>query len=201
MKRFRSIAKHPLTLLAISSVLSYALIPWISEKSAHARLIQQQRMSQALDILKQSVADDQELNMMTTSFGLFCKNAASNPRIAKKLQRDEMTAFSAQYARFDQHAWWWRHDLATQSKLLLLPSGSKEEIETLSARYDSSLMDSAAVVDKLRDYFLGKSFSPQNARNRKMIDAAAQDLTKFSIERGAIASQLSRMFMPPDTKW
>jgi hypothetical protein len=187
--------------LAVGSILSSWLIPRISEKSEQKRFIQERRMSLALDIMKQSVIDDTQLNTLTTSFALFNKNAMSNPRLAGRLQIEQMSAFKAEYAQFDQHAWWWRHDLPTQSRLLQLPAKDEQTIQGWIDSYNDNLVKSTDLIEALRKQFLAGNYSPRNKHNTKLLDYTYQELTQKSLERGAIASQLAGKFMPPGVTW
>ena len=65
-------------LLLIGSTLSCLLVPWISENSSHRRVLQEQRVSEARDILKQSLADDAQLNAIVTSIEMFNKDPSEN---------------------------------------------------------------------------------------------------------------------------
>ncbi len=200
-KWYLSIWEHPLTLLLIGSALSCLLVPWISENSSRRRVLQEQRVSEARDILKQSVADDAQINAIVTSIEMFNKEAASNPKGYKAAQAEHERSFDTQYLEFDHHAWWWGHDLPVQSGLLELPSGSKDEIENLNQAYAKSLLGSTQQIEVLRKQFLGKDYVPRGLHNAEVLLAARKALNDLAVTRGAIISQLAGKFMPPGINW
>ena len=89
-----SVWKHPLTILLIGGVLSYLLVPWIREKSSHKRLLQEQRVDRACDVLKQGLIDDQQLNSIQTAFEIFNKEAESDPKSYKTAQAELKRSFN-----------------------------------------------------------------------------------------------------------
>jgi hypothetical protein len=196
-KWFISALKHPLVLLLIGSVLSYLLIPWISEKSSHKRLLQEKRVDRACDVLQQGLIDDLKLNSIQTAFEMFNKEAESDPKSYKTAQAELKNSFNKLYFEFDQHAWWWDHDLPVQSKLLELPSGSKEKIEQLHDVYKKNLLDSVEQLDVLRAHFLAKDYKPREPHNTEVLLATRRALNDLATNRGAITFQLAFMFMPP----
>ena len=200
-KWYLSIWEHPLMLLLIGSTLSCLLVPWISENSSHRRVLQEQRVSEARDILKQSLADDAQLNAIVTSIEMFNKEAESNPKGYKAAQAEHERSFGKQYLEFDQHAWWWGHDLPVQSGLLELPSGSKGEIENLNQAYAKSLLGSVQQIDVLRKECLGKDYVPRAPHNAEVLLAARKALNDLAVTRGSIISQLAGKFMPPGINW
>jgi hypothetical protein len=82
-------------LLLIGSVLSYLLIPWISEKSSHRRLLQERRVDKACDVLKQGLTDDEQLNSIMTAFEIFNKEAESDPKTYKIAQAELKHSFTS----------------------------------------------------------------------------------------------------------
>ena len=127
MKKFVEFCKHPLVLLLVGSALSYLLIPWITDRSSHKRVLQEERVERAVDILKQGLTDDQKLISMLNLFEMFNKDVEADPKTYKTAQAELKTSFDKQYLDFDQHAWWWGHDLPIQSGLLELPPESKKD--------------------------------------------------------------------------
>jgi hypothetical protein len=196
-KWYFSVWKHPLTVLLVGAILSYLLVPWISEKSAHKRLLQEQRVNKACDILKQGLIDDEQLNSIQTAFKIFNKEAVSDPKSYKTAQAELKSSFAKLYFEFDQHGWWWDNDLAVQSKLLELPSGSKSAIEELHYAYKNNLLEAARQLDLLRAQFFAKDYKPGDPHNAEVIAATNKAMTDLATARGAITSQLAYMFMPP----
>jgi hypothetical protein len=191
-----SIWKHPLTLLLIGSVLSYVLIPWITEKSSHKQLLQQQRIDRACDVLKQGLVDDEQLNSIQTAFEIFDKEADSDPDSYKAAQVELKSQFSKLYYGFDQHGWWWDHDLPVQSRLLELPPGSDKKIERLHDAYKQNLLDSVQQVDELRKQFFAKNFKPRAPHNEEVLASTHKTLNDLATVRGGLTSQLASIFMP-----
>jgi hypothetical protein len=195
-KWYFSVWKHPLILLLIGSALSYLLIPWISEKSSHKRLLQEQRINKACDVLAQGLIDDERLNSIVTHFEIFNKEAESDPKTYRTAQAELKRSFRELYSEFDQHAWWWDHDLPVQSGLLGLAPGSRQRIEELHMAYKKNLMDSGTQVDVLRAQFLSKDYAPRDQHNVEILLATRRALGDLATARGAITSQLAGMFMP-----
>jgi hypothetical protein len=163
--------------------------------------LQEQRVSEARDILKQSLADDSQLNAIVTSIEMFNKEAESDPKGYKAAQAEHERSFDKQYLDFDQHAWWWGHDLPVQSGLLELPPGSKSEIENLNRDYAKSLFGSAEQIEALRKQFLGKDYVPRDPHNAEVLLATRKALNDLATSRGAIVSQLAGKFMPRGVNW
>ena len=186
-----------MTVLLAGAVLSYLLVPWISEKSAHKRLLQEQRVNKACDILKQGLIDDEQLNSIQTAFKIFNKEAASDPKSYKTAQAELKRSFAKLYFEFDQHGWWWDNDLAVQSTLLELPSGSKITIEELHDAYKSNLLEATRQLDLLRAQFFAQDYKPADPHNAEVIAATNKTMTDLATARGAITSQLANLFMPP----
>jgi hypothetical protein len=192
-----SIWKHPLMLLLMGSILSYLLIPWISEKSSHKQLLQQERVNKAIDVLKQGLIDDEQLNSIQTAFEIFDKEAESDPESYRNAQEELKKSFTSLYFEFDEHGWWWDHDLPVQSKLLELPQGSAKKIEQLRDAYKQNLMASVQQVDVLRKRFFAKDYAPQDSHNAEVLSDTRKALNDLATARGALTSQLADMFMPP----
>jgi len=194
-KRSESLLKHPLVILLVGTSLSYIFIPWISEKSSHKRLLQEQRINLATEILKQGLQDDQQLSSIHTAFAIFDKQQSAfpgDPSSGKQI-RDN---FSRLYGEFDQHAWWWYHDLTVKSRLLGLPVEGQKEIEKLQDLYRQNLVNSAQQVERLRVQFCAKSYNPDDPRNAQVLGETKKALDELVIERGAIVSRMSNVFMP-----
>ena len=196
-KWYLSVWKHPLMLLLLGSALSYRLIPWISEKSSHRQLLQEQRINRACDVLKQGLIDDEQLNSIQTAFEIFNKEAESDPKGYKTAKAELKSSFSKLYFEFDKHGWWWDHDLPVQSKLLELPPGSDKTIEQLHDKYKTNLLDSVQQVDVLRAHFFAKDYKPGDPHNNEVLLATRKALGDLATARGVFTSQLADMFMPP----
>ncbi len=201
MKKFLDICKHPLVLLLVGSALSYLLIPWITDRSSHKRVLQEQRVERAVDVLKQGLTDDQKLISILNLFEMFNKDAEADPKSYKTAQAELKTSFDKQYLEFDQHAWWWGHDLPVQGGLLELPLESKKEIETLNYEYSKNLLAAVQQIDTLRVKFTGKEYVPGDPHNAPLLLAARQALGDLANTRGGITSHLAAMFMPPGRTW
>ena len=196
-----SVWKHPLTILLIGGVLSYLLVPWISEKSSHKRLLQEQRVDRACDVLKQGLIDDQQLNSIQTAFEIFNKEAESDPKSYKTAQAELKSSFNKMYFEFNQHGWWWGHDLPVQSRLLELPPGSDQTIGKVKDTYKKNLMDSVKQVDVLRAQFLATNYKPRDRHNTEVLHATRKALDDLATSRGALVTQLADMFMPSGHTW
>jgi len=196
-----SLWKHPLMLLLIGSVLSYVLIPWISDKAAHKRLLQEQRVNRACDVLKQGLVDDEQLNSIQTAFEIFSKQADSDPKSYKAAQEQLKSDFNKLYFDFDRHAWWWDHDLPVQARLLELPNGSDTSIQKLHDAYKSNLLASVQQVDVLRAQFFAKDYNPRDPRNSETLSKTRSKLNDLATARGGLTSQLADMFMPSGHTW
>jgi len=201
MKKFLEICKHPLVLLLVGSALSYLLIPWITDSSSHKRVLQEERVERAVDVLKQGLTDDQKLISMVNLFEMFNKDVEADPKTYKAAQAELKTAFDKQYLEFDQHAWWWGHDLPIQSGLLELPAESKQTIESLNYEYSKNLLAAVKQIDVLRVKFTGKTYVPGDPHNAELLLAARQALGDLANARGGITSHLAAIFMPPGRRW
>jgi hypothetical protein len=201
MKKFGDFCKHPLVLLLVGSALSYLLIPWITDSSSHKRVLQEERVERAVDVLKQGLIDDQKLISMVNLFEMFNKEAAADPTTSKTAQAELKVSFDKQYLEFDQHAWWWGHDLPVQSGLLELPPGSKQTIESLNYEYGKNLLDAVKQIDVLRVRFSGKNYAPGDPHNAEVLLAARRALGDLANARGGITSHLAAIFMPPGRTW
>jgi hypothetical protein len=188
-------------LLLIGSGLSYLLIPWISEKSTHKRVLQEGRVSEARYVLNQALVDDKQLNTILTTFEMFDKEAASDPKNYKSAQTQLKRTITDLYIEFDRHAWWWGHDLTVQCGLLRLPQGSKETIEKLNDDYAKNLVDATKQVDLLRGQFFSKNYAPLDSHNAKALQSARDAFNRLAAGRGDISGQLAGMFMPPELNW
>jgi hypothetical protein len=194
---YGSFLKHPLFLLLLGTVLSYLVVPWISEISSHKRLVQEQRIDLAADILKQALQDDQQLSTIHTAFEIFYKQqiafSPGDPGAPKQLHEN----FAKLYSEFDRHAWWWDHDLPLKSALLGLSLDRQNDIGKLHELYKQNLLKSVEQVEQLRVQFCVAHYHPKNARNAQVLDETKKALDHLAIDRGAIASQMARTFMPP----
>jgi hypothetical protein len=193
--------RHPFFLLILGTALSYVFIPWISEKSAGKRLLQESRINRATDILRQGLIDDERLNSMQTAFEIFQKHAASDPDNYKSAQKEFREYFDKVYLEFDQHAWWWDHDLPVQGRVLGLPSDRLDRIEKLHDNYVKNLIDASRQVDVLRALFLAKDYKPEDPHNAEALAGTRKALDGLLASRDRIASDLAGVFMPQGQGW
>ncbi|HKN69618.1 MAG TPA: hypothetical protein VJX30_01050 [Terriglobales bacterium] len=189
--------KHPFFLLLFGTILSCLVVPWISEISSHRRLLQEQRVNLAADILKQALLDDQQLSTIHTTFEFFYKEQIAFPLGDPSAPKQLHESFAKLYSEFDRHAWWWDHDLPLKSVLLGLPSDRQNDIKQLHDRYKQNLFKSVEQVEKLRVQFCAARYQPNDPRNAQVLDETGKVLEDLAKDRGAIASQMARIFMPP----
>jgi hypothetical protein len=200
-KSYLALLKHPLVLLLIGSVLSYLLVPWIGEKLSHKHVLQEGRVNQARDVLKQVLVDDEQLNRIETAYGMFDNGAASDPKGYKAAQAELRRTSRELYLEFDGHAWWWRHDLPMLSELLGLPTESKKTIENLNLAYEANLKESCLQLALLGRQFLGDDYVPRNPKNAEVLNAVKDRMTDLGKERSYITSRLVSLFMPSKLNW
>jgi hypothetical protein len=191
----------PFPLLLVGTVLSYLFIPWISSRSTHRSLLQEERVKQATEILDQSLLVDKQLNSIRTAFELFEKAAVSEPSQYKMAEAQLNSRFYDLYSEFNRHAWWWDHNLPVEARLLDLPPGSEARIGTLHEEYVTNLMDSTHEVELLRGQFLVQRYKPGDKCNAKVLKDTDKELKNLERARGCIISKLAGLFMPPKITW
>lgn len=199
-KWYVSIWTHPLALLLIGSTISYLLVPLIGERVSHQHVLQEQRVDMARDIQKQSLIVDEQLNAMVTAYEMFDKGAIIDPTTYKTAQAELRRSSRELYLQFDQHAWYWSHDLPLQSRLLELPPGSESKIIDLNKAYMKNLESSTGQIGLLGEKFGSKNYAP-NKNSAVILAAARKRMNELAYERGAITSQLSGIFMPAKLNW
>jgi len=188
--------KHPFFLLLFGTILSCLVVPWISEISSHRRLLQEQRVNLAADILKQALLDDQQLSTIHTTFEFFYKEQIAFPLGDPSAPKQLHESFAKLYSEFDRHAWWWDHDLPLKSVLLGLPD-RQNDIRKLHDLYKQNLVESGKQVERLRKQFCVERYKPDDPENKKVLDETGTALEKLAIDRGSIAGNMARIFMPP----
>jgi len=68
----------------------------------------------------------------------------------------------AQYRVFDNHAWWWSHQLDIEAILLGLDA---EPLKALAEEYSRNLQQSAQTVSRVWDRLLAEDYQPQDPAN------------------------------------
>jgi hypothetical protein len=197
-KWYVALARHPLVVLILGTVLSCWLIPGISSRANNRRVQQEKTIDKAMDILRESLIDEERLNSMQTAFEIFQKHSTSDPDNCKRDQQELKEYYHKLYLEFDQHAWWWNRDLAVQARLLHLPPGSSDKIVKLGESYKRSLSDSAHQIEVLGTRFLARDYTPDDPNNTEALKQARAALSKEVIGRSGISSDLAGTFMLPE---
>jgi hypothetical protein len=197
-KWYVALARHPLVVLILGTVLSCWLIPWISSRANNKRLQQEKRVNKAIDILGQSLIDEERLNLIQTAFETFQKHCTSDPDNCKRDQQELRQNYDKLYSEFDQHAWWWYRDLDVQARLLHLPPGSTDKILRLRESYKNSLLHSVHQIAELGPRFLARDYRLDDPNNTEAIKQARAALSSDVIVRSGISSELAGTFMLPE---
>jgi hypothetical protein len=125
MKRTIEALRHPLGLLILGSALSSLLIPWISSRSTEAKLLQEARLTRALEVGTHNRDFDSKLNGLLTYMEMFhTQNVRMKlkPAELKEAQTAFRNKYTERYLALNETAWWWYGDITREAYLLRLTS-------------------------------------------------------------------------------
>jgi hypothetical protein len=186
---------HPITVVAVSSLLSALLIPWISARMNDRRLINDARLQECLSILKNTSEADQRLNTLVTTMEIFLKDSASIGEITRQDRQQIRTELARQYQDFDRQVWWWWSRLPTEARLLRIVVDTKD-LNKIVDEYQTNIRQSTKALDGLWNECLRKDLRPNVAFTRTEASPARLEISRLQGKRLALTGRLVSLFAP-----
>jgi hypothetical protein len=188
-----ALLRHPLTIVAVTTVLSSFVIPLL----AHRSDVRQQRLRRALDILDRDMEVNRRLNSLLTTLEIFHKD---NSGVAARLgdyrqeQRELRKTMAARYVEFDNVAWWWYQRLPTEASILGLTSPAETaRVTDLMRRYEANLVKNTQVLNDLWNAFLREEYRPTDTRNTELMTETRKQLEELAGQRMRLVQALAEL--------
>lgn len=192
--------RHPLTVLTVGAVVSTFLLPAISSRVNREKLLREQKLSVAMEIIKNNMETSRRLNKIDTTLELFQKdNSGPAARFLDfKLEQKELRGkIDQSYLEFDSQAWWWSSQIYVEAKVVnIVSSDDLGKLATISAEYDKNLDASTQVLSDLWNSFLREDYRPTDPRNTKSMNETRQKLAQLESERSQLVMDAVKIFAP-----
>jgi len=190
--------KHPLVLLLVGTLLGSLIIPYLREREARNREIENLRLQKALVAFSANQAVDADLNGLLTGFENLFKARVQTLDSERdhELQRQIYDHHNA----FNRDAWWWFSQHITEAQIFgLLDSKSIGDARRLARQYDGSLRATTKALEKF--WFLMESepvLSPPGELE-ELIHTAREANTNGRRERLKVVSAFAALLLrrPP----
>jgi hypothetical protein len=190
---------HPIvvaTVVAVvSAILTLVVIPWTINPMNDRRLINDARLKECFDILKNSMEVDQRLNAMITSIEMFIKDPTATPITWRQDRMHIKADIAQQYIAFDKIAWWWISQLPLEAKLLRIEVDAKILAQVIM-KYQENVKRSVDTLGRLRDASLGREVNPRDTLVIGIADQTRQELLVMQGERQNLIGKLVYLFAP-----
>lgn len=152
-----TIVKHPLTLLAIATLIS---LPQITKAMARNQAAEEARIRKGLDAVAAAFQVERDLNASTTLFYSFDRDFARQrlpPEKYASAQNDLRQTLMQMWTTFDRDAWWWSDQVRLETSLLRgLDAHQLKTFQALTDAYKDNLIRTTRQVDRLWTHFIRK---------------------------------------------
>ena len=197
-KRALRILRHPLTVLLIGTCLSSWLIPYVSGRIDHEKLIREARLKKAMEIIGDNAETERNLNRLLTTLEIFNKdNSGPAARFIdyRKEQKELRQIMIERYSEFDRQAWWWYSQIYVEAKILDIASPQElERLGKISNRYGENLKTSMTAVESLWNAFLRETYRPLDLRNADLVKQVRTKLSELNQERSELVIESAQIF-------
>jgi len=180
---------HPLTLLLLGTLLTSAIVPYLSTKITHNRILQEERIRTARKIFDDSELTEKQLNMIRTKLESFYKDASEEPKRRRAEQEELRKEMNIAYAQFDAHSWYWCSSASFESGYLELDGSRRTKIRELCSSYSKSLKGSISAIDPAWGQFVSGSVG-RSEFNSALLTDLHKNLDTLASERAQLVGQL-----------
>lgn len=198
--RFLRFMRHPLTVLTAGAVVSTFLLPALGAQVNREKLLREQRLSVAMEIIKDNMETSRRLNKIDTTLELFQKdNSGPAARFLDfKLEQKELRSkIDQSYLEFDSQAWWWSSQIYAEAKVVnIVSSDDLDELAKISVEYDENLDASTQVLSDLWNSFLREEYRPTDPQNTKSMNETRQKLSQLESKRSQLVMDAVKIFTP-----
>lgn len=143
------ILKHPVFLILISALLSYFIIPAINKISEKNKLINDEKLKLADQIIDHHLVVDKNLNSLYVALDLFYKDHRyiSNLPALNELRLKKHPEIQNLYLSFDANAWFWESHYILKAESLELIKDDIDSLRILFRSYKQALVKSSKLID------------------------------------------------------
>jgi hypothetical protein len=179
--------KHPLIVVAITTLLGSVLIPLVNSNIATTNRMRERRDNLAIDAIRYARETDRRLNLVLTEFGNYAKDQPRRDKASRAALRERVINL---YAEFDREGWWWYWPLLQELRLMKLVDHSRAN--SISAEMDSyaaNLKASTRTLDPLWGAFISSN-TPRETADSTSFDLVSSRLDELQSERQEILSRM-----------
>lgn len=187
-----------ITLIVLPIAIPLAL-SWANEQKA----LEEARVKRAIDFGVHNNEFSMKLNGLRTSMNLFLDRAFDLNLKAEQLreeQRQFRKDWAQQYLVFDQTAWWWHWNMATEAEVLKLCSPQKlGQLNGEIGNYHASVNTSVAALGPLWEYLRSNELNLKDKNKIQDMRKTAQDvISAQSVIRKDLSRTISSLFAQCD---
>lgn len=189
---------HPVTILLLGTALSYGVIPTITSRINRAKLLRENRLKIATNIIDDNMETNRRLNKIVTTLELFQKdNSGPAARFLnyRQEQKELRTTLNQRYLEFDSQAWWWYSQIYTEAQIVGIVSPQElNKIQDISTQYGNNLNRSVGVLSKEWNAFLRDTYRPTDPHNTELMKQTRKEMDKLQRERSSLIMQAAHIF-------
>jgi hypothetical protein len=182
--------KHPLIVLAFSTILGSALIPYVGSRLARETRRAELRASHVVEALQSSARTDRQLNLLITEFGNFVKDESITDQIARTALRGRIYSL---YADFNRDAWWWHWQLLQEAQVLQLVNGDETRAMRVAIEeYGANLQKTTQAIDPLWGALLSARFDAEPRRVESLFAESNSRARMLQQQRQEVVARMLR---------
>ena len=179
--------KHPLVVLAVSTMIGSVLIPILAARSTHASRLRDLRVTHTMEAIRANANTDRNLNRLLTELNNYVKDEQDGKESSRVAFRRR---FQDAYAEFERDAWWWYWSWLEELRVLRVVNGEERAAMTDAMKSYATNLDESAVL-----FALAWDISPR--RNilpppiePSQVAAIADQLSALRARRNEILKQM-----------
>ena len=179
-------SKHPLLVLAISTLIGSILVPYFSTRLTEQNRRSELRVSKALEAVRANTLTERQLNTLLNEVVLYARDSVTPDVAARAAFRSRY--FDA-YAEFDRHAWWWYWPWLQELQILNIVNARETELLIRAlTEYTKNLV---ASLDVMRPIVSASSRKPLTSAERlKAIESMTKQMSALGYQRRDIVQRM-----------
>lgn len=182
------LTKHPLVVLAVSTLIGAILIPVVTARIAQQSKRAELRTAHAVQALRSSADTERLFNLVATELANFVKGERVADTKARAALRERVREL---YAEFDRQAWWWHWSVLQEAQVLKLINDEEERrIKTEMTAYQDNLTQTVAALNPLWSLLVTEAANPGAKAVATALAAFEERTRALQAERAGIVARM-----------